>query len=88
MRPLVLLAFLVAAAPAAADAPEGLGYSLDDQWNEIWRRIFDREGRPDPDGPIQQRNAVMLYPEYELNLAVPQFPMRLERDWTERAAGR
>jgi hypothetical protein len=29
----------------------------------------------------------MLYPEYELNLAVPQFPMRLERDWTERAAG-
>ncbi|HEU5056523.1 MAG TPA: hypothetical protein VFU21_08350 [Kofleriaceae bacterium] len=77
---------LLLAAGAARGEPEP-GFSLEDEWNALWRRVADRGGRPDPDGPVQQRFAGALYPEYELDLAVPAFPLRLERAWAERPAG-
>lgn len=81
----LVLAVALRAGDARADPDPG--YSLDDDWNAEWRRVLDRNGRPDPDGPIQQRFVDPLYPEYELDLAVPHFPLRAERAWAERPAG-
>ncbi len=63
------------------------GYSLDDEWQTAWRRIFDRHGRPDPQGAIQQRFAVRQYPEYEADIAVADFPLFKERAWLMRDTG-
>ena len=93
-RRVILIGFAIAAghsAPARAQPPPqeepAPGYSLDDEWNQWWRRIADRSARPDPDGPVQQRFAERLYPEYELDLAVAGFPLRLERRWAEQTTG-
>lgn len=80
-------ALVLAMAAGEARAEPEPGYSLLDEWEALWRRVVDRSGRPDPDGPIQQRFPGDLYPEYELDMAVPAFPLRLERAWTEMPSG-
>lgn len=82
------LVALGAASPAAANPGDAQpGYSLADDWGHWWRRIFDRNGRPDPVGPIQQRYPVLLYHEYGTDKAVADFPLMFERDWEERTSG-
>ncbi len=68
-------------------APPPVGYTLDEEWNGFFRRLFDRGGRPDPDGAVQQRFDGDLYPEYDINLAIPPFPLRLERAWLADPSG-
>jgi hypothetical protein len=71
----------------ADETTDDKGFSLDDEWQQIWRRVFDRTGRPDPQGPFQQRFAKKLYPEYELDQVVPDFPLHLERKWNSWQSG-
>ena len=67
--------------PGGEDAMQG--YSLSDEWLRAWHRVYDREGRPDPSGPIQQRFGGSPYPEYPLDLAVGRYPMADELAWSE-----
>jgi hypothetical protein len=63
------------------------GYDLYESWNDVWRRFQDRNGRPDPRGPLLQPSPELQNPEYELTLAVAQHPLYLERDWNRRTRG-
>lgn len=63
------------------------GYSLHDQWTWDWIRLLDRDGRPDPDGAVQQRFAARQYSTYALDLQVADFPMVRERAWTNSRRG-
>jgi hypothetical protein len=74
--PSVLLIALLNSGPAALEyAP---GYSLDDEWGALWRRVSDRTGRADPDGPIQQRFSPDQYEDYQLDLRNSEFPLGRE----------
>ena len=70
--------------PEVRDSP---GYTLDDEWDEAWLRIFDRSGRPDPDGPMLQRFEGGLYRRYHFDIAVPDFPMSTEQQWALQRTG-
>ena len=72
---------------AEPDSEPGLGYSLADDWGELWRRILDRNGRADPNGPIQQRFAEDLYPEHEVDQMVADFPLATELAWQSTKSG-
>ena|GEM_PF-2401071 len=63
------------------------GYDLYEDWNNIWRRFLDRQGRPDPRGALLQPSPELQHPEYELTLAVAAQPLYLERDWNQRTRG-
>ncbi len=93
------LAWLLAAPPAlaapAAEAPPAPldpddrlgGYTLDEVWSGQWRRMYDRHGRIDPDGPPQQRLNRRLYPEYEMDVAASDLPRSDEARWRRAAHG-
>jgi hypothetical protein len=70
-----------------APPPLEPGYDLYESWNDIWRRFEDRNGRPDPRGPLLQPAPELQRAEYELTLAVAEHPLYLERDWNRRTRG-
>ncbi len=63
------------------------GYSMQEEWATLWRRILDRHGRADEMGPLYQPRIDLDRREYPLTLAVADFPMRWERDWAVRNRG-
>jgi hypothetical protein len=70
-------------------APPALefGYGIRESWDDLWRRFLDREGRPDPRGPLLQPGPELQRAEYELTLAVAEHPLQFERDWQQRTRG-
>lgn len=73
--------------PRFAPPPVELGADLREDWNDLWRRFQDRNGRPDVQGPLLQPSPQLQYPEYELTLAVARHPLGLEADWNRRSRG-
>lgn len=73
--------------PRFSPPPVDSGYDLREHWDDLWRRFLDRNGRPDPRGPLLQPSPELQHPEYELTLAVAEHPLYLERDWNQRARG-
>ncbi len=63
------------------------GYTLQDDWDQMWTRIYHRSGRPDSDGPMLQRFEDGLYPRYHFDIAVPDFPMATEQRWAQQRHG-
>lgn len=70
-----------------APPPTEHGYDLRENWDDLWRRFEDRQGRPDPRGPLLQPSPELQRPEYELTLAVAEQPLYLQRDWNRRTRG-
>jgi hypothetical protein len=70
-----------------APPPLEPGYDLHESWDDLWRRFQDRNGRPDPYGPLLQPSPELQRAEYELTLAVAEHPLHFERDWNRRARG-
>ncbi|WP_146157973.1 hypothetical protein [Enhygromyxa salina] len=70
-----------------APPPVEHGFDLRENWDDLWRRVEDRHGRPDPRGPLLQPAPELQRPEYELTLAVAESPLYLERDWNRRTRG-
>lgn len=64
-----------------------LGYSLDDVWAGGWRRLYDRHGRPDPDGAPLQRQNYLRGAEYEMDLAASDFLIGREAAWRRAETG-
>lgn len=92
MSPLPLvLAALLSGVPEGGQRwyppPVEHGWDLQETWDDTWRRFQDRNGRPDPQGPLLQPSPELQTHEYELTLAVAQQPFYLERDWTTRDRG-
>lgn len=85
----LLLALQLFGAAEIDDPPEGdeVAYTLQDRWDEQWLRIFDRTGRPDPDGPILQRFDADLYRRYHLDIHVADFPLATEPGWATQREG-
>ena len=67
--------------------PLELGYDHHERWDNIWRRFLDRNGRPDPHGPLLQPSPELQRAEYELPLMVAEHPLYLDRDWNRRTRG-
>lgn len=84
---IILLIAADAAAESDGDLPEDAAYTLDDEWDETWLRLFDRVGRPDPDGPMLQRFDDVLYRRYHFDVTVPEFPMGTEARWANQRNG-
>jgi hypothetical protein len=81
---------LLAIAPGKTHADDGtsqVGFTLSDELDELWIRLLGRYERPDPDGPMLQRFDTDLYRRYELDIAVPQFPMHTEAAWLQQRHG-
>lgn len=72
--------------PSLPPAPE-FGYSMQEDWDTMWRRVQDRSARGDDLGPYLQRRPDLARREYPLTLAVADFPMRWERAWVNQASG-
>ncbi len=70
-----------------APPPIEYGWHLHESWDDLWRRFLDREGRPDPRGPLLQPGPELQRSEYELTLMVAEHPHYLERDWNLRTRG-
>ncbi len=93
----LLLAFPLALVGGPIDAPEDgvrfdpppleLGADLREDWDDLWRRFQDRNGRPDPQGPLLQPSPELQRSEFELTRAVADHPLPLERDWALRTRG-
>lgn len=66
---------------------DAVAFTLADHWDETWLRIFDRSGRPDPDGPMLQRFDGVLYRRYHFDINVPDFPMTTEPIWAQQRTG-
>jgi hypothetical protein len=84
--PPIVLAVIAHSAAAEADTPalvetEHIGFTLDEDWRQWWRRVLDRGGRPDPTGPLQQRFAKPQYPEHEVDQIVGDFMLAREAHW-------
>jgi hypothetical protein len=65
------------------DADQVIGFTLDEEWREVWRRIGDRGGRADPNASIQQRFPQEQYPTHQMDLASADFLMGDELSWAE-----
>ncbi|MFV8754087.1 hypothetical protein ACNOYE_26375 [Nannocystaceae bacterium ST9] len=63
------------------------GWDMREQWDGVWRRFQDRNGRPQLQGPLLQWSPELQRAEYELALAAAEQPMLLERDWNRRTRG-
>jgi hypothetical protein len=80
------LLFMGARLALAEETPElvepgELGFTLDEDWRQTWRRVMDRGGRPDPTGPLQQRFARQQYPEHQADQLVADFMLAHEAAW-------
>ena len=84
---LLLVILTIGEASGEATGEEELGYTLDDWWNQSWLQIFDRRGRPDPDGPMLQRFDGTLYRRYHFDMHVPHPPMATEQKWFDQRHG-
>jgi hypothetical protein len=60
---------------------DDIGFTLDEDWRQLWRRVLDRGGRPDPTGPLQQRFANQQYPEHEADQVAADFMLAREASW-------
>ncbi len=56
-------------------------------WDDAWLRIFDRSGRPDPDGPMLQRFEPPMDERYQLDLRTAELPIHLEILWARQRNG-
>jgi len=77
---------MASSASARAETPtlvhaDELGFTMDEDWRQVWRRVLDRGGRPDPTGPLQQRFANEQYPEHQTDQLVGDFMLAHEADW-------
>jgi hypothetical protein len=82
----IVLLSIVHSAAAAANTPtlvetDQIGFTLDEDWRQWWRRVLDRGGRPVPTGPLQQRFANPQYPEHEADQLVGDFMLAREAHW-------
>jgi hypothetical protein len=66
---------------------DDVGFSLDEDWQENWRRVLDRHGREDPVGPIQQRFSGDHRPETEEAQAVSDYALGDEWKWAKSERG-
>lgn len=88
MLALWAVALLATPPPTPLDHDDRLGgYTLDEVWSGQWRRMYDRHGRLDPDGPPQQRLNRRLFPEYEMDLAASALPRSDEDRWRRAVHG-
>jgi len=78
---------LLCASPVLQPEIDEQGHSLEDRWEMVWHRIFDRTGRPDSDGPMLQQLPEHDYLEYVLNLSVPAFKRSTEHAWVKSSEG-
>jgi hypothetical protein len=82
---IVLVSIFLSTAAAASTPtlvePDQIGFTLDEDWRQLWRRVVDRGGRPDPTGPLQQRFANPQYPEHEADQIVGDFMLAREAQW-------
>jgi len=65
------------------DADQVVGFTLDEEWREVWRRVGDRGGRSDPNASIQQRFPQEQYPTHQMDLASADYLMGDELSWAE-----
>ncbi len=72
---------------SVAEPDEGAAYTLAREWDELWLRIFDRGGRPNPDGPMLQRFFPPMDERYELDLRTAELPMDIEGPWAGQRTG-
>lgn len=63
------------------------GWDMREQWDGVWRRFQDRNGRPQLQGPLLQWSPELQRSEYELAVAAAEHPLLLERDWNRRTRG-
>ena len=63
------------------------GWDMREQWDGVWRRFQDRNGRPQLQGPLLQWSPELQRSEYELAVIAAEQPMLLERDWNRRTRG-
>lgn len=84
---LALLTWALGPSAAWAEVEISPGRSLEIGWGLLWRRVADRHGRPDPEGALQQRQSARQYPEYEMDLAVTDYPLHTERPWVRDPSG-
>lgn len=92
-----LLLALTLGPPADIGAPEdgvrfappaiSEGWDMREQWDGVWRRFQDRNGRPQLQGPLLQWSPELQRSEYELAVAAAEHPLVLERDWNRRTRG-
>lgn len=73
--------------PTLVESTDDIGFTLDEDWREWWRRITDRGGRDDPNGSIQQRFPEAQYPTHQMDLATADYPMGDEQEWAGRENG-
>jgi hypothetical protein len=66
---------------------DDIGFTLDEDWRESWRRVTDRGGRADPNGSIQQRFPQVQYPTHQMDMASADYPMGDEGEWARRENG-
>jgi hypothetical protein len=82
-----LAATVAGAASPLVPARDQIGFSLNDDWREVWRRTLDRHGRVDALGPIQQRFAGDHRPETEEAQAVSDYALGDEWAWSRSGRG-
>lgn len=82
MAPALAALLIALATPPPVPLTDDVGgYSLDESWSGHWRRLYDRHGRPEPDGPPQQRLNRRHYPEYEMDVLASGLPLADEDRW-------
>ena len=80
-----LMAVLLFASPAAPTMWSG--HSLQHAWDDAWRGLQDRHGRPDSTGTALQHTTNRGYPEYDLDRTVSTFRVGDERAWQATSNG-
>ncbi len=73
-----MLSLLLLLAPA---------FSLDGEWDDLWRRFADRAGREAPEGALLQRLDLRQSAEYEMDLWQAEHPMAGAAHWADQPTG-
>ena len=63
------------------------GYSLRDDWDQLWRTMLNRNAHPNPRGPLLQRFAGDQYPEYQFDLMTAAFSLSRQQRWVTSDRG-
>ena len=63
------------------------GFTLEEDWQRIWRRLKDRKGKPNPQGDLLQEFSNKETAEYPMDLLISHFPIRFENAWRLQDAG-